>query len=272
MLRSAFPVEATDDLLNDSVRLILSWQNADGGFGTYERRRAPKWMESLNPSGVFGDIMVEDSHVECTSSCVQALSAARTVFGQTFERPIRRALQRADLFLRRRQRRDGSFEGAWGVCFTYGTWFGISGLLAAGASPADAAVRRACRFLLQRQRPDGGWGEHGDSCRERVYVEAEDMRVSQTSWALSALVRARDPDHKAKARAAEALLARQESSGGWPREPFVGVFNRTCLINYDNYRHYFPLWALAEWSTPGSFPLPKAPRFAVPTPGELASR
>jgi lanosterol synthase len=26
------------------------------------------------------------------------------------------------------------------------------------------------------------------------------------------------------------------------------VFNRTCLINYDNYRHYFPLWALAEWA------------------------
>jgi len=25
------------------------------------------------------------------------------------------------------------------------------------------------------------------------------------------------------------------------------VFNRTCLINYDNYRHVFPMWALSEW-------------------------
>jgi squalene cyclase len=27
----------------------------------------------------------------------------------------------------------------------------------------------------------------------------------------------------------------------------VGMFNRTCAINYDWYRLYFPLWALAEW-------------------------
>jgi squalene cyclase len=39
----------------------------------------------------------------------------------------------------------------------------------------------------------------------------------------------------------------------------VGVFNRTCLISYDNYRHYFPLWALAEWRSRS----PKAPGVAV---------
>ena len=44
-----------------------------------------------------------------------------------------------------------------------------------------------------------------------------------------------------------ALLKRQAADGSWPRESMVGVFNRTCLINYDNYRHYFPLWAVAEW-------------------------
>ena len=35
-------------------------------------------------------------------------------------------------------------------------------------------------------------------------------------------------------------------------EPIVGVFNRTCLINYDNYRNYFPLWALGEWPASAS--------------------
>ena len=44
------------------------------------------------------------------------------------------------------------------------------------------------------------------------------------------------------------LVERQEPDGSWAREPLVGVFNRTCLINYDNYRHYFPAWALAEWA------------------------
>jgi squalene cyclase len=50
-------------------------------------------------------------------------------------------------------------------------------------------------------------------------------------------------------RAAEWLCARQEPDGSWAREPLVGVFNRTCLINYDCYRHYFPVWALAEWKS-----------------------
>ena len=71
--------------------------------------------------------------------------------------------------------------------------------------------------------------------------------MAQTSWALSALLRAGCDDSKAMDDAAEWLAARQEPDGSWAREPLVGVFNRTCLINYDCYRHYFPVWALAEW-------------------------
>ena len=35
-------------------------------------------------------------------------------------------------YLKGKQRADGSWEGLWGICFTYGTWFGIEGLIAAG--------------------------------------------------------------------------------------------------------------------------------------------
>lgn len=235
-----------EGLLRESVALILSFQNEDGGFATYERQRGGAWLELLNPSQVFGDIMVDYSHVECTSACLQALARARDRFGG--DPAIERALDRGAAFLRQRQRPDGSFEGAWAVCFTYGTWFGVTGLLASGAKTRDPDVLRACAFLLQKQRPDGSWGEHGDSCRERRYIDAEGT-VVQTAWALLALVRARHADKAAQARAARFLLERQASDGSWPREPLVGVFNRTCLINYDNYRHYFPLWALAEWVT-----------------------
>ena len=65
------------ELLEDAVRLILSWQNLDGGWATYEKQRGGPWLELLNPSQVFGDIMVDYSYVECTSACLQALAAAR---------------------------------------------------------------------------------------------------------------------------------------------------------------------------------------------------
>jgi squalene/oxidosqualene cyclase-like protein len=246
-LRGRVTPEVPADLVSAAVRLLLSWQNDDGGFATYERTRGGAWLELLNPSEVFGDIMVDYSYVECTSACMQALARVRRAFPTLFERDIDRAMRRAERFLRAQQRPDGSFEGSWGVCFTYGTWFGISGLLAAGSAPGDAAVVRACQFLLGVQRDDGGWGEHGDSCHERRYVQADRGLSVQTAWALSALVRARHPSRSAQERAAGYLLSTQDRDGSWPREPLVGVFNRTCLINYDNYRHYFPLWAVAEW-------------------------
>ena len=241
-----------EGLLRDAVRLMLSWQNDDGGWATYERKRGPAWLELLNPSQVFGDIMVDYSYVECTSAMIQALVLAKQRFPDLAP-VIAVAIKRGARHLRARQLPDGGFEGSWAVCFTYGAWFGVTGLLAAGASPDDEAIVRACRFLLDRQREDGGWGEHGDSCREHRYIQANAGGVAQTSWALATLVRARDPGKAAQRKAVRFLIERQEADGGWAREPLVGVFNRTCLINYDNYRHYFPLWALAEWAAaPGA--------------------
>lgn len=239
--------EVPEERLRDAVKLLFSWQNPDGGFPTYEPQRGPAWLEQLNPAQVFGDIMVDYSHVECTSAVIQALAAARRRFPGRFDPAIDRATERAVAFLRKHQRPDGSWEGGWGVCFTYGTWFGVSGLLAAGVPESDPAIRSAVRFLLEHQRPDGAWGERPESCSERRYVPHEDGQVVMTSWALLTLVRAGCEDRAAMRRAADFLVRRQASDGSWPRESYAGVFNRTCMITYDNYRLYFPIWALGEW-------------------------
>ncbi len=244
-LEGRFEPAIPTGLLRDSVKLILSWQNEDGGWATYERQRGGAWLEALNPSQVFGDIMVDYSYVECTSACVQALVRAQSRFGRDPE--VASAIERGVGFLRGKQRAEGGFEGSWGVCFSYGSWFAVTGLRAAGVPGDDPAVARACAFLLERQHADGSWGEHGDSCREHAWIDAPGAAV-QTAWSLMSLVRAGHPSAEAQARAARWLAERQDADGSWPREPLVGVFNRTCLINYDNYRHYFPLWALAEWS------------------------
>lgn len=50
--------------------------------------------------------------------------------------------------------------GSWGVCYTYGTWFGITGLIAGGKTYENSpSVRKASEFLLSKQLASGGWGE-----------------------------------------------------------------------------------------------------------------
>jgi squalene/oxidosqualene cyclase-like protein len=235
-------------LLEAAVELILSFQNPGGGWATYERKRGGDWLEWLNPSGVFSDIMVDYPYVECTSACIQALVRARQRVDGRFEREIARAVRRGERFLRRRQRADGGFEGSWAVCFTYGTWFGVWGLLAAGASSTDPAVQRACDFLERNQNADGGWGEHHLSCIERRYLRHHESQAVNTAWALLTLVRAGRGRSDAARRAAELLVARQQPDGDWPREAMVGVFNRTTLINYESYRRTFPVWALSLYA------------------------
>jgi squalene cyclase len=153
------------------------WQNADGGWATYEKTRGPAWLEQLNPSQVFGDIMIDYSHVECTSASLQGLVVAKKRFPGEFDEAIDTAIERGLAFLNAAQRPDGSFEGAWAVCFTYGTWFGVSGLLAAGIPASDPRIVRACAYLLKQQREDGGWGEHGDSSRQRRWIQAPDGQM-----------------------------------------------------------------------------------------------
>lgn len=41
----------------DSVDLLLTLQNPDGGFASYELIRGPSWLEWLNPAEVFGQFL-----------------------------------------------------------------------------------------------------------------------------------------------------------------------------------------------------------------------
>ena len=236
-----------EHLLKESINLILSFQNKDGGWATYEKQRAGKWLELLNPSQVFGNIMVDYSYVECTSTCIQALVRARRRFPGRFNREMEKAIHRGIRFIRKKQRVDGSWEGSWGVCFTYGTWFGIWGLIAAGFPQNAPEIRRACGFILHHQNPDGGWGESHLSCSEGRYVRHLESQTVNTAWALLTLARAGLAHTEATRRAALFLINRQQKDGDWPPESMTGVFNKTVLINYENYRRYFPIWALAEY-------------------------
>ncbi|KAJ8753136.1 hypothetical protein K2173_017701 [Erythroxylum novogranatense] len=42
----------------DAVNVILSLQNDNGGYATYELSRSYSWLEVINPAETFGDIVI----------------------------------------------------------------------------------------------------------------------------------------------------------------------------------------------------------------------
>lgn len=238
----------TRSAVEKAARFILRAQNPDGGFGSYECQKVDLNLEWLNPAEMFGDSMTEHSYVECTASCVTALAEIRKHHPETLRVEIDQAIGRAVERIRALQETDGAWEGNWGVNFIYGTMFGIRGLLAGGVPPQDPAIRRACVWLLDKQRPDGGWGEK-KRLDVRDYTPHETSQVTQTAWAMSALLEAQEPHFEPLDRAARWLASQQLDNGEWPKQDPIGIFFHTALLDYVLYKQYFPVWALGQYES-----------------------
>ncbi len=236
--------------LSDGVNVILSFQNSDGGWATYENTRGPAWLERLNPAEVFGGIMIDYSYVECSSACLQSLAKFKKQFPQSPKiKEIDRAIERGVKFIKSIQRADGSWYGSWAVCFTYGTWFGVEGLLECGVPRTDPAIQKACQWLIgaQLSGTSGGWGESFQSCVVKNYVPHKIPQVVNTAWAVLTLMAADYPDRTPIDKGVQLLLQRQLQSGDWDQEAISGVFNGNCMITYTAYRNVFPIWALNRY-------------------------
>uniref|UniRef100_A0A8C4W6E6 Terpene cyclase/mutase family member n=1 Tax=Gopherus evgoodei TaxID=1825980 RepID=A0A8C4W6E6_9SAUR len=238
--------------LFDAVNVLLSMRNPDGGFATYETKRGGWLLELLNPSEVFGDIMIDYCYVECTSAVVQALKHFHEAFPEHRAREVRETLRKGLEFCRRVQRADGSWEGSWGVCFTYGTWFGLEAFACLEHTYQNGAacreVARACQFLVSKQMEDGGWGEDFESCEQRRYVQSSTSQIHNTCWALLGLMAVRYPDVGVLEKGIKVLIDKQLPNGDWPQENISGVFNKSCAISYTSYRNIFPIWALGRFA------------------------
>jgi squalene/oxidosqualene cyclase-like protein len=245
-LRESVERPLSQQRLRDAVDYLLWSQMECGGWASYEPARGPRWLERLNPSSAFGDIMIDYPYVECTAAAIQALRAYQAAFPGDAAGEIESAVARGKQFLLEQQRRDGSFEGSWAICFTYGTWFGIEGLRAAGLDASAEPIRRACAFLTDKQLSDGGWGETAESNAQRRYVHAECGQAVMTAWSLLGLLAGGQGASAAARRGVEFLIARQLPDGSFPDEHIAGMFSKTCAIHYDNYLKTFPLWALGE--------------------------
>ena len=227
--KKAFPQLVSDERLRWAVDILLTMQNATGACSSYEPARGSEKLELLNAAEVFGRIMVEYDYPECTTACVTTLARFSKLYPDYRAEAIHNFITRAVQWIRTNQRADGSWYGSWGICFTYAGMFAIESLATQGETHANSArVRRACRFFLDRQNEDGGWGESYKSCETGEWCPHPDgSQVVQTAWVIIALVDAQYPDKEPVERAVKLLMRRQQANGEWLQEGIEGVFNKS---------------------------------------------
>ncbi|EFC50118.1 cycloartenol synthetase [Naegleria gruberi] len=243
----------SEERLTDAVRVILSMFNGgtNGGWATYELSRTHSWIEIINPAALYGEIMIDYPHTECTSACITALLQFKKHFPQSPYVPmIDDSIKHAIKVIEGKQMEEGGWYGGWAVCFCYGTWFATTAIVSADPTlnyGNSQALKRGCDFIVAKQMEDGGWGESYLSCVTHRYSHAETSRVISTAWSLLALMTSNYPNLKVIEKGIYCLMRKQLPNGDFPQESISGVFNHNCMITYTNYRNIFPIWALSMY-------------------------
>ncbi|CCW71206.1 unnamed protein product [Phytomonas sp. Hart1] len=250
----------------DAVDEILSLRNAggDGGWASYEPKRAPRYCELLNCSEMFKDIMVECSYAECSSSCIHTLSLFREQFPYYRRSSVNTAISEGIAYVFSTQNPDGSFYGSWAICYTSAAWLVSSALRVSKEFPNIANhphCRKLADFLMRHQNNDGGWGEDMNSCVRQEWVDSSDgSQVVNTAWAVMAIMNVSgEPYHTNSARrqriisavdrGIQLIMSRQLDSGDWNQERINGMFNGNNPIHYPGYKNSMTVWALGMYNT-----------------------
>lgn len=69
-----------------------------------------------------------------------------------------------------------------------------------------------------------------------------------TAWALIGLMNADYPHVEPIRKGIKLIMERQQPNGEWLQEAIEGVFNKSCMISFPNYKFTFVLKALGMFS------------------------
>jgi sporulenol synthase len=236
------PIEPSySEAWNRGLYWILSMQNDDGGWPAFERNTDSKLLALIPMDGTL-KLAFDSSTVDLTGRTLEFL-------GNTAGLGIRhKFIRRGADWLVGHQEKDGSWYGRWGVCYIYGTWAALTGMMAVGIDSEHPAVRSGVRWLLSIQNPDGGWGESCQSDRLKRYVPLGTSTLSQTAWALDALIAAYSNPVPEIERGVKNLIASLYTDDWTTSYPTGAGLPGKFYIHYHSYRYIWPLLALSHYT------------------------
>ena len=246
------------------VDWLIGMQSGCGGWGAFDKDNNKTILTKI-PFCDFGEALDPPS-VDVTAHIVEA-------FGKLGYGKDHPAMARAIDWMKGEQEENGAWFGRWGVNYVYGTGAVLPALEAIGEDMSLPYVSRACEWLVAQQQADGGWGETCASYMDPAMIGRGKTTASQTAWALMGLAAVnRAQDREAMSRGIAYLIDRQEN-GTWAEPEYTGTgfpgygvgatiklgdpllaerlkqgpeLSRAFMINYNLYRHYFPLMAMGR--------------------------
>jgi squalene-hopene/tetraprenyl-beta-curcumene cyclase len=218
---------------------IIGMQSRNGGWGAFDADNDHDFLNHI-PFADHGALL-DPPTADVTARCVSFLAQ----LGHADDAPV---IARAITYLRNDQEAEGCWFGRWGTNYIYGTWSVLCALNAAAIPHDDPMVRRAVDWLVEKQRPEGGWGEDCASFEGAPPGEFTESLPSQTAWAVLGLMAAGEADHAAVMRGIAWLAGEQKADGEWEEMPYNAVgFPRVFYLRYHGYRLFFPLMAMARF-------------------------
>jgi len=222
------------------VTYLLSMQNADGGWGAFEKNTDLELLTFI-PLENAKDAAIDPSTPDLTGRTLEFLG---TYAGLSKQHP---SIKAAIKWLENNQERNGSWYGRWGVCYIYGTWAAVTGMIAVGVSANSPVIQKAIQWLESVQLDTGGWGESCISSIKKEYTPLLYSTPSQTAWALDALIQSNAYVKESVKKGIAHLLDRSSFSQTALSYPTGIGLPGQFYIHYHSYNDIFPLLALAHY-------------------------
>jgi len=219
---------------------LLSMQNKDGGWPAFEKGVSNPMLTWIALDGAKA-AAIDPSTADLTGRTLQYLGRYSEL--TQHNQQIKRGVQ----WLMNNQEADGAWYGKWGICYIYGTWAALTGLMAVGVGANEEGVQHAVRWLNSIQNSDGGWGESCQSDRDMTYIPLHYSTPSQTAWALDALIAVHDTPTPQINKGIKLLMSLINNEGWQSYYPTGAGLPGNFYVHYDSYRYIFPLLALSHY-------------------------